>query len=239
LIFAVISDVHANLEAVETCFMEIDKIRPDRIICLGDLVDYCAEPNEVMDIIRARCSVVLMGNHDEAQIDYSLSDGFSHGARISSVYTRSVLKPEHRDYIKTLKYTHSENGLLFVHGSPYRPMDYNYITAADEAAFNFRKFEEDVCFIGHSHQPVVFRKTRFGAKPVAAKDVKKGNRYIINSGSVGQPRDGDSRLAFGLFDLNSFVYTQVRLSYDIKNAAHKIINKGLPVSLAERLFAGK
>ena len=238
MLYVIISDVHANLEAVETCFREIDRIRPDRIICLGDLVDYCAQPNEVMDIIRARCDVIIIGNHDEAQIYHSISDGFSDRARISSIHTRSVLKEEHKEFIATLQYTHSENSLLFVHGSPHKPAEYDYILDRYEAYINFRAFEERICFIGHSHQPLVFKEGNLSSKIVIEKGVNDSGRYIINVGSVGQPRDGDPRLSFGVFDTEKFQYKSIRLSYDIKSAAQKIINEGLPVRLAERLFEG-
>ena len=238
MIFAIISDVHANLEAAEACFREIDKINPDRIICLGDMVDYCAQPNEVIDIIQERCDVIIIGNHDEAQIDYFISDGFSDNARISSIHTRSVLKPEHKEFIKTLKYTHSEENILFVHSSPLNPIEYDYILDNYTAHINFRSFNESVCFIGHSHYPMVFEEKAFSVKVTDPDNVKKGRRYIINAGSVGQPRDGDPRLAFGLFDTEKFKYQLVRLEYDIQSASDKIIAEGLPLKLAERLFKG-
>jgi len=238
LIFVIISDVHANLEAVEACFREIDKIKPDRIICLGDLVDYCAQPNEVMDIIRARCDVIVMGNHDEAQIFHEISDGFSERAMISSIHTRSVLKAEHKDFISKLNYTHSENGLLFVHGSPFNPEEYSYVLYTDDADIQFKSFDEKICFIGHSHQPLIFKEDTRRAKIIKANEVTDRGRYIINVGSVGQPRDGDPKLAFGVFNSDKFEFTQIRLSYDIKSASRKIIDEGLPLRLAERLFDG-
>jgi predicted phosphodiesterase len=238
LLYAIISDVHANLEATEACFREIDNIKPDKVICLGDMVDYCAQPNEVMDIISRRCDVIIMGNHDEAQVDYYISDGFSDSAKISSVHTRTVLKQENKQFISTLQYTHSEINLLFVHASPFNPREYDYVLDKFSAQMNFRSFDESVCFIGHSHQPIVFEEKRFSIKAVSPQDVKKGNRFIINVGSVGQPRDRDPRLAFGLFDTEKFKYQLVRLEYDIESASKKIIDEGLPLKLAERLFLG-
>lgn len=238
MLYAIISDLHANLEATEACFREIDKINPDRIICLGDLVDYCAQPNEVIEIVRSRCDVILMGNHDEAQIDYFIADGFSDNARVSSIHTRAVLKPEHREFIKSLKHKHSEENILFVHGSPDNPSEYEYILDNYSARVNFRAFTEAICFHGHSHYPLIFEEKKFGVKVVKPDDVKKGRRYIINAGSVGQPRDGDPRLAFGVFDTEKFKFKLVRLEYDIESASKKIIAEGLPVRLAERLFMG-
>jgi diadenosine tetraphosphatase ApaH/serine/threonine PP2A family protein phosphatase len=238
LLYVIISDLHANLEAVETCFREIDSMKADRIICLGDLVDYCAQPNEVIDIVRSRCDVVIMGNHDEAQVDDFVCDGFSESARISSVHTRTVIKPEHKQYITSLPYSHTENGLRFVHASPLNPQEYDYVLDKYSALANFRSYDESICFIGHSHQPVVFAESRLGIKLTKPDDVKKGRRYIVNVGSVGQPRDGDPRLAFGLFDSDNFVYSLIRLEYDVDTASKKIEKEGLPQRLADRLFRG-
>lgn len=237
--YAIISDVHANLEAVTSCFSEIDKIKPDRIICLGDLVDYCAEPNEVIEIIRNRCDVVILGNHDEAQYDYSIPETFREFAKSSSIHTRSILNEKNTEYIKTLKRSHTENNLLFVHASPKYLPRYRYVLDTDEAYENFGSFTESVCFIGHSHRPVIYHELDGGNAEIVNEGVLiKGERYIINVGSVGQPRDGDPRLAFGLFDSDTYEYHQVRAEYDVKTASEKILKSGMAPALAERLFGG-
>jgi len=236
--YAIISDVHANLEAVTACFGEIDKLNPDRIICLGDLVDYCAEPNEVIEIVRKRCDVVLLGNHDEAQYDYSIPEGFREYAKSSSVHTRSILSKENLDYIKSLPRYYSENNLLFVHASPKYLPRYKYVLDTDAAYENFCSFTESICFIGHSHLPVVFHEINNRVEIVNAGALKNGERYIINAGSVGQPRDGDPRLAFGLFDSDTYEYQQIRMEYDVKTASEKILKSGMSPFLAERLFGG-
>jgi diadenosine tetraphosphatase ApaH/serine/threonine PP2A family protein phosphatase len=236
--YAVISDVHANLEAVTACFGEIDKIKPDRIIFLGDLVDYCAEPNEVIEIIRSRCDIVILGNHDEAQFDFSIPEGFREYAKSSSIHTRAILSKENLEYLKTLPRSHSENNLLFVHASPKYLPRYRYVLDTDEAYENFSSFTESVCFIGHSHRPVIYHELDGSAEIVNEGVLKKGERYLINVGSVGQPRDGDPRLAFGLFDSETFVYRQIRAEYDVKKASEKILKSGMAPALAERLFGG-
>ena len=238
MIYAVISDIHANLEALEVCLNEIDKINPDRIICLGDLVDYCAQPNEVTEIIKERCDVVILGNHDEAQFDYSLSDRFSANAYVSSVYTRKVIDKDYAEYFKTLLYSHSENDLLFVHASPCLPERYKYLLDIESAKINFESFDEKVCFIGHSHVPIIFEKMGDDITIKESGKLNKDCRYIINVGSVGQPRDGNPKLSFGVFDTDNFDYRLVRLDYDIKAASDKILNEGLPDFLAMRLFGG-
>jgi predicted phosphodiesterase len=235
---AVISDIHANLEALEACLKRIDELKADKIICLGDLVDYCAEPNECIELIRNYADVNILGNHDEAQFDYELAEGFTEHAYISSVHTRSVIRPEHVKYFKTLPYTYSLGELLFVHGSPAEPPYYEYVLTPAAAMMNFKFFEEKICFIGHSHRPVIFQKDGTDIKIVQPDDVTDDKRYIINVGSVGQPRDGDSRLSFGFLDTETFKYQNVKVTYPSEIASAKILNEGLPAFLAERILKG-
>ncbi len=236
--YAIISDVHANLEALTVCLKEIERIKPDRIICLGDLVDYCAEPNEIVDIIKSKCDIVILGNHDEGQFNYELVKGYSENAYISSLHTRTVINQEHVEYFKTLPYSHTENNLLFVHASPYMPEMYRYVLKTESAKENFKHFKEQVCFIGHSHRPVIFELSGRNIREISYDKLNPDCRYIINVGSVGQPRDGNPKTSFGVFDTEKFEYKNIRLDYDIKPASDKILKEGLPEILAMRLFDG-
>jgi len=238
LLIAIISDVHANLEALEACLKKIAEIKPDKIICLGDLVDYCAEPNECIELVKSAAQINLLGNHDKAQFDYSVAEGFTRDAYISSVHTRSVIKPEHIEYFKTLPYTYSENGMLFVHASPAAPENFDYVVTIEDAVRNFKNFHEQICFIGHSHVPVVIEETKDSCRSIPPRETKKSRRYIINVGSVGQPRDGDYRTCFGLFDTDRFKFRYVRLDYPVQRASNKIMNEGLPTPLAGRILVG-
>ncbi|MCC6865094.1 MAG: metallophosphoesterase family protein [Ignavibacteria bacterium] len=236
---AVISDLHANLEATEACFKEIEKISVDKVICLGDLVDYCAQPNEVSILIKQKCDTVILGNHDEAQFNYLLSEGFSEQAKISSYHTRKIIKPEHIEYLKTLPRIYTINELMFVHSSPFEPHNYNYVLDEDDALFNFDYFSQKVCFIGHSHIPVIFKKSGENISIINDGKLDINSRYIINVGSVGQPRDRDPRLSFGIFDTADFTYKNIRVSYDVKSASNKILKEGLPDFLALRILEGR
>ena len=237
--YAIISDVHANLEAVEACFWEIEKLKVDRVICLGDLVDYCAQPNEVITLIKNNCDVVILGNHDEAQYQHNIAERFREFAKISSIHTRGVLDPANLDYIKTLQLTHTENDLFFVHASPTEPSCYNYVMDEEAASANFGAFTQSICFIGHSHRPVVFESSQAGIKIAAEGKLNRNTRYIINVGSVGQPRDENNKLSFGLFDSGEYKYTNIRVDYDRSSASIKIYKEGLPVYLATRILVGK
>lgn len=236
--YAIISDVHANLEAVTACFKEIERLKADRIICLGDLVDYCAQPNEVVDIIKNNCDVVVLGNHDEAQYKYEMIERYTEFARISSIHTRSVIEPRYIEYFKTLPYTHTENDLLFVHASPLNPHDFKYVLKEESAELNFEAFNEHICFIGHSHRPIIFKKTSSGVTVSDSGMLEKNSRYIINVGSVGQPRDGNPKLSFGFYDSDENIYTNIRIDYDTAASSKKIKAIGLPQHLYERILTG-
>jgi predicted phosphodiesterase len=236
--YAVISDIHGNLEALEKCMEEIDSIKPDRIICLGDLVDYGAQPNECIEIVKKKSDIILLGNHDEAQIDHSLARGFGNLANISSKHTRTIIKKEYLDWFRTLPRYHKENNILFVHSSPCDPEKYLYITCSAEARYNFKYFEEKVCFIGHSHYPGVYEFSNGEVIETEKKQLNSNCRYIINPGSVGQPRDANPKLSYGVFDDEKYIYENIRLDYNVEEAADKIINAGLPEMLGQRLSMG-
>ncbi len=238
MLIAIISDIHANLEALQTCLKKIGELKPDKVVCLGDLVDYCAQPNECVELVKNHSDVVVMGNHDEAQLKYEIAEDFSEHAYISSLHTRDIINPEHVEYFKTLPYAHSEEDLLFVHGSPRTPEEYDYVLNNYDAAINFISFKEKICFIGHSHLPIIFEETNEGIRTVEPRGMSSANRYIINVGSVGQPRDGNYRLCFGLFDTDKFTFEYIRLDYNREAASRKIIREGLPLFLAERILVG-
>jgi predicted phosphodiesterase len=235
---AVISDIHANLEALEACLKKIEELKPDKLICLGDIVDYCAEPNECIELVKNNADVVLLGNHDEAQIDYDIADGFSENAFISSVHTRTVIKPEYIEYFKTLPRSYSLDDMLFVHAAPDALPRYRYILTPEAARDSFTSFKEKFCFIGHSHRPVIFEERGKNVFESESVIIDGKHRYIINVGSVGQPRDYNPHLSFGFFDNGSFKYTNYRVFYPAESASKKIIMEGLPPFLAERILKG-
>jgi len=229
---AIISDIHGNLEALTTAFDFIKKHGVDEIICLGDVVGYGANPNECLSAVRERCSVILLGNHDAAAIDLAVADQFTINARLSAIWTNSVLLKEHKEFLETLPLTKSRSEILLAHGSPYEPEEWHYIISEYEAREAFQSFTEQLCFVGHSHIPVIFSQKGTTAL------VAPGDRFIINIGSVGQPRDGNPQLSFGIFDTDSWAYNNIRADYDIPAAAQKIRKAGLPRALADRLMFG-
>ena len=230
---AVISDIHANLQALEKSLELIKQNTVDEIICLGDIVGYGANPNECLSLIRETTPHILLGNHDEASVDVSKTEFFNPFARIAAEWTHEELTPENELFIKSLPYSLGRHGLLFVHSSPYEPEEWHYIINAEDAQMNFSFFSEPVCFVGHSHVPGLFCDDIWVTEFVPQK------RFLLNVGSIGQPRDNDWRLSFGIIDTEVWSYNNIRAEYDVQTASDKIRKAGLPKALAERLLVGR
>lgn len=229
---AILSDIHSNLEALTRAVEVTDTLKVDEIVCLGDVVGYGANPNECLAIIRDKCKTVLLGNHDLAAVDLKVAEGFTPNARIAAEWTHKALTSENRAYLQRLPYTASRGDILLVHASPSEPEEWNYIISVFDAFEAFRAFSEKICFVGHSHIPGIFSETG------RALMVKPEGRFLVNVGSVGQPRDGNPQLSFGVFETEGWTYENIREEYDIEKASTKIRDAGLPRGLADRLFVG-
>ncbi len=231
---AIISDIHSNLEALERAFQAIDEADVDAVCCLGDVVGYNADPAACVDLVRERCDAVVLGNHDaavarETDVDFLPADG-QEAAR----HNRAQLSEVQRDYLADRPLTHTVANCTFVHATPDDPTAWKRLTSYPAAQTQFDHFDTDVCFIGHTHSPAVM------ADELGIFRVRSGHRYLINVGSVGQPRDRNPKLSFGLFDTEAFTYENVRLDYDVAAAIRKIRNTDrLPNRLADRLEEGR
>jgi diadenosine tetraphosphatase ApaH/serine/threonine PP2A family protein phosphatase len=238
---AILSDIHSNLEALEAVLAACEDLEPDSYLCVGDLVGYGADPSKVIDEMRTRAAVIVRGNHDHAAFDPAEDRFFNNWAREAIAWTRERLSGSERRFLQDLELKAGVDGALLVHASPGAPRAWRYVLSADEARPEFASFDESVCFIGHSHVPMVIAETSAGVSELPGDEValEPGARHIINVGSVGQPRDGDPRAAFGVFDSEERVYRLVRVAYDAEAASRKIIESGLPPFLGERLLAGR
>lgn len=230
---AIISDIHSNLEALEKTLEIIKDQGVQDIICLGDIIGYGANPNECLSLVKLNCSYVLLGNHDEAVFQLSNTYQFNKNAQSAIIWTSRQLNTDSIEYIKTLPVSLIYQDAFFTHASPYKPREWHYILTPEDALANQSFFSQDICFIGHSHVPAIY----CDGKQVS--QIEKGKKYIINVGSVGQPRDYDNRLCFGLYDTDNFSFQHVRAEYDVKTAMEKIFKAGLPKFLAERLAVGQ
>jgi diadenosine tetraphosphatase ApaH/serine/threonine PP2A family protein phosphatase len=236
-----LSDIHANLEAFEAVLAAADERKPDRILCLGDVVGYGASPNECLDLVRARCEVVLLGNHDAAASGGPEAARFNVYARAAAEWTARTLTRENREYLQKLPLTAPRNGYFCVHASPATPRDWEYLLDRFDAEPQFAYFSEPLCFIGHTHQPVVFMADPEGTRSLPPRTFRLDpeRRYIVNVGSVGQPRDRDPRACFVVLREGSGELEYVRVPYDVEGAQAKIRAANLPEVLAARLATGE
>jgi predicted phosphodiesterase len=230
---AIVSDIHGNLEALEAVLADVDQRKVDRIVCLGDIVGYGANPVECLRLIKERTAEIVLGNHDAAAVNPRERDGMNHHAFDAIRWTEKQLSREDVEFLTSLPLSLSTMEMLFVHAAPKDPRSWEYILYSFDARGYFRHFSEKLCFVGHSHIPRAFCE-----KPFTYNfDMKE--RWIINVGSVGQPRDEDNRSSYGLLDTVAGSYENIRVTYDIDRAAEKILLAKLPKVLAKRLYEGR
>jgi predicted phosphodiesterase len=238
---AVVSDVHANLHALDSVLAAIDADPPDELWCLGDLVGYGARPNECCELIEARASICLAGNHDLAvrgTIDLS---EFSGDAAVAASWTQTVLSEPARAYLDTLEPQGERSGVALYHGSARDPV-WEYVLSDEAAVATLVLTDGPLALVGHSHVALQVslreRSLDGGLAPAGtALDLADG-QWLLNPGSVGQPRDGDPRAAFLLLDLDARRAEFRRVDYDIARTQSEIREAGLPEALAERLATG-
>lgn len=235
---AIFSDIHANLEALEEAVAYSKRLNVEQYVVLGDTVGYGANPNECFDWVIQNASTFILGNHEKALIAPSIVENFTDLAREAILWTRKVIHPLFLKTVEELPYLKIERNLTFAHGSPDEPEEFRYLLSFQDTVPSFKKMEGSICFVGHTHVPSCFcenARTAAYLKP-GVLSLKKGERYILNPGSVGQPRDKDPRLSFGIFDDEKQTFEIVRLPYNNQKAAGKIRKAGLPTYLADRLL---
>ena len=239
---AILSDVHANLEALTEVERTIAERGVDLVASLGDVVGYGASPNECCEVLRRMAGVAILGNHDAAvtgRMDYAF---YYDAARHALDWTAGVLQPEHRAWLSGLPYSERIGDVGFSHGSPIDPRAYDYIFALEQARELTPHTMDlpEVTFIGHSHLCKAFAIGNGEVNDVVAQKfgIRRGYKYIISVGSVGQPRDYDNRACFTVFDTEARVLQYHRVEYDVEQAAKKIFDAKLAVNFGKRLFLG-
>ncbi len=240
MLYGIISDIHSNLEALEAVLRDAEQRHIDSFICLGDIVGYGASPNECVQHIRELTGHVVVGNHDYASVGLTDISCFNLYAKRAVMWTAKVISEEHSDYLSKLPLTAQVDDLFLVHSTPSDPTAWNYLCSPQLALIEFDAFQGRCCFIGHSHKPVIFSQ-RDGELPWRNEMLmcSPNERYIINVGSVGQPRDGDPRACYGIFDDQVGKLLLRRVTYDVQTAQRKILQAGLPPVLAVRLAHGE
>lgn len=230
---AILSDIHSNLQALTKAFSIIDRSRIDKVYCLGDVVGYGGNPNECIALIRSRAKHCVLGNHDLASLDTSQANYFTKPGRIAAAWTQKTLTSENSDFLSSLPYSIQTEDFTLVHASPLEPQIWEYVLSLQIAKKQFQAFTTQLCFIGHTHVPSVCGEN------LRTFSFKKDMRFLINVGSIGQPRDGNPQLSFGIFDTETWAYQNIRSNYDIQAASKAILDRGLPSVLANRLFQGQ
>jgi diadenosine tetraphosphatase ApaH/serine/threonine PP2A family protein phosphatase len=239
--YAIISDIHGNLEALLAALEVIDDMAVDSIVCLGDIVGYGANPNEVVEIVRGRVDAIVMGNHDSAAVEPSEEVYFNSWAVQAIRWTRDVLTDDNVEYLASLPLESLLDDVRLVHASPSEPEKWRYVLSPQAAAREFTTYDESFCFIGHSHVPMIVLRSEVGSSELLDGEVAlpAGARVLMNVGSVGQPRNGDPRACFAVLDLDDRSARLERVSYDLHTARAKIIEAGLPRFLGDRLLLGQ
>ncbi len=236
----IFSDIHANLEALEAVLADAESERCDSHICLGDVVGYNANPAECLERVKTLGCPVVKGNHDhDCGHDTSL-EMMNPVAAEALTWTRNQLSPEQRQWLARLRMVRQVHDFTIVHSTLDQPTSWNYVTNKFDAMANFSYQVTPVCFYGHTHVPRVFvQDGRVQELPAETMELNPDNKYFINTGSVGQPRDGEWRASYCIYDTDRHLVTFRRLEYDLKTAQRKILEKGLPNALAERLAEGR
>jgi predicted phosphodiesterase len=244
--YLILSDLHANWEALQAVIGETAE-RYDQALCCGDLVGYGAQPNEVVDWVRSHCAQVVRGNHDKACAGLDDLAWFNPVARQAALWTQRTLTPENSAFVAGLRKGPTLlDGFELIHGSPFDEDE--YLLAADDAGGAFDYLEKRVAFFGHTHVQggYIWNHCRVETVPrIPARaerhlvEIDPACAYLINPGSVGQPRDGDPRAAFVIYDSDAGMVTYRRLAYDVAGAQRKIREAGLPTMLADRLGLGR
>ncbi|MBT6346581.1 MAG: metallophosphoesterase family protein [Nitrospina sp.] len=240
--YIIFSDLHSNLEALNQFQTEIETIEYDKLVCLGDIVGYGADPNPCVDWVREKVNVCIAGNHDWAVVEKTETDNFNSYAYDVCLWTRNELTQENKNFLRSLPLEHEEGGVYWVHASPFEPEAWHYVTSKVGAKRYFRHFEGSLCFVGHSHRPIAIEQTGDGEVNESVAEcwtLEAGNRYIFNDGSLGQPRDGNPDPSFMVYDSSENSVTVHRFAYDLSLTQEKILAKGLPFYLAERLARGR
>ncbi len=253
--FGLVSDIHSNLAALQAALHTIESLGPvDGLLCMGDIIGYGPQPNEVIELLQQYPLFTIIGNHDLAVLDKLPLADFNRDAIDANVWTRYQLNPEHIDWLENLEpMARFDARVTLAHGSPSEPI-WEYLTTPFAAARNFSAFETQICFIGHTHLPRFFRlkdeslestDEHFATRDVEMQVPEPGeefelgeNKIIINPGSVGQPRDGDRRAAFGIYDDEKMSVYFGRAAYDITLTQELMREAQLPARLIMRLDYG-
>ncbi|HTY45318.1 MAG TPA: metallophosphoesterase family protein [Patescibacteria group bacterium] len=240
--YGIFSDVHSNLEALDAVLDAYENEHIDAYLCVGDIVGYAANPNECIEKVRALAEVTVAGNHDWASVGLFSEDYFNPYAKEAIYWTRGNLYATSKQFLESLQLVYENQDLTLVHGTLDGAGNFDYMIDEFVARDSFRILHTDICFVGHLHTTGVFAKDKSGGIVYGEPNqlqLKEGDQYIVNVGSVGQPRDGNPDAAYCIYDTEKKEVRIKRVRYDTEAARTKIIKAGIPVKLGDRLLEGR
>lgn len=240
--YGIFSDIHSNLEAFEAVIAAYKKEAIDKYLCVGDVVGYAANPKECLAEVRQIAAATVAGNHDWAAVELFPDNYFNPVAKIAITWTRQNLSESESNFLKSLPLLFQNADLTLVHGTLNNPEEFSYLFSSSLAEETFKLLTTPVCFVGHTHIPGMFVQDKNGAIRYlrqAILDILPENRYIINVGSVGQPRDANPKAAYCVFDTHKRQVCIKRVTYSMSDTVKKIDAAGLPRFLADRLLWGR
>jgi len=236
----IISDVHGNFHALKAVEKKLSELNVEDVWCLGDVVGYGAFPNECLEWVRENCSVVLLGNHELVLLGFADESSMNDYARRAIEWTRERITEENFRFLNKLGVQFFTNCCHLVHDTPVSPGSMEYILDKRSAFRALLSQKRKVCFFGHTHVPATYRLLSSTVDRLSVESFKVGSeRYLINPGSVGQPRDGDWRASFGVYETEEERFQLFRVEYPVKLAAREILRAKLPEFLAARLLLGR
>ena len=239
--YGIFSDIHSNLEAFQAVISAYKGEDIDKYLCAGDIVGYGANPHECIEQTKQLTEIIVAGNHDWAATGKFDTSYFNPIAKQAIEWTAQQLSPEEKNFLNNLVLVFENQDLCLVHGTLDNPVRFDYILDLYTARMNFSLLKRNILFIGHSHYPGIFIKK--DADVTYMQDdcvaLNKKYKYIVNVGSIGQPRDGDNRASLCVYDTKKDFLELRRIEYDIKTAQNKILKNGLAEFLATRLAQGK
>lgn len=240
--YGIFSDVHSNLEALEAVLAAYKKEAIDKYFCVGDIVGYGADPCQCLKIVKEINAVCVAGNHDWGVSEKLNLDNFTSLAKEGMLKNAKQLSSGDKRYLDSLELTYENEDLTLVHGTLQNAEGFHYLNSDQDAVWTARLMQTNVCFIGHTHKPRIFEfcdDSYIHELFQPCFKINSPNKYIVNVGSVGQPRCGDPRAIYAIFDTEAREICMKRTTYDVTCAQKKIKDAGLPKFLADRLLVGR
>jgi len=240
--YAIFGDMHSNLEAYEAFVADAKNESIDQYLCVGDVVGYGADPDRCIEITKNLQCPTVAGNNDMAVINKLPLDNFNIFAREAIEWTKEHISDEGIRFLSNLDYVHEEEEIVLTHGSLRDPSDFNYVTDRKSAHVAMALQQRRFCFVGHTHIPCLFYYESSGDldfKYAPRIKLQENTEYLVNVGSIGQPRDGDWHACYCIYDSREEIIRFKRIEYDVKKASEKILKAGLPGRLSERILSGR